>query len=77
MGKKITVEIFGNKYNLDTDRDISEATRIAEFVDSKMREIREKNPFISPISIAILAALNIADDLYTLSRKIEEIEEML
>ena len=42
-----------------------------------MKEMREKFPYTSPISLAILAALNIADDLYTLQKKIEELEEML
>ncbi|MCD6276667.1 cell division protein ZapA [candidate division WOR-3 bacterium] len=77
MGKQVIVEIFGNKYTLDTDRDINEATRIAGYVDAKMKEMREKFPYTSPISLAILAALNIADDLYTLQKKIEELEEML
>lgn len=77
MGKTLTVEILGNKYSLDTDRDINEAAEIANFVDRRMKEIKENNPFISPVSVAILTALNIADELYTLKKRVKELEKIM
>ena len=77
MGKTLTVEILGNKYSLDTDRDINEAAEIANFVDRRMKEIKENNPFISPVSVAILTALNIADGLYALKKRVKELEKIM
>ncbi|MCD6399293.1 cell division protein ZapA [candidate division WOR-3 bacterium] len=77
MGKTLTVEILGNKYSLDTDRDINEAAEIANFVDRRMKEIKENNPFISPVSVAILTALNIADELYALKKRVKELEKIM
>jgi len=77
VGKTLTVEILGNKYSLDTDRDINEAAEIANFVDRRMKEIKENNPFISPVSVAILTALNIADELYALKKRVKELEKIM
>jgi len=61
---KIKVEIFGGNYLLKGEDDVEYMQKIASYVDKKMREIQESTGLISPLKIAILAALNIADELY-------------
>lgn len=60
------IEIFGRTYMIKGDADADYALRLAEYVDKKMREVSEKTPTVSSLKVAILAALNIADELFKL-----------
>jgi len=57
-----TVEIFGQTYNVRGEGDPEYLTELARFVDSRMREVAAEVATIDPVKIAILAALNIADE---------------
>ncbi len=61
---QIDVEIFNQKFTLYSDEQ-SEAhiKKLAQFVDSEMREIYQKTKLSSALKIAILTALNFADRL--------------
>ena len=58
----ITVEIFGQTYNVRGDGDPNYLAELAQFVDSRMREVAGQVATVDPMKIAILAALNIADE---------------
>ena len=60
----VRIEIFGNEYNIRGQADPQYITRVAAYVDQKMREINEKLTLPSLSQIAILASLNIADELF-------------
>jgi len=60
---KIKVEIFGTSYILKGESDIEYMQELASYVDRKMREIQQETGILSPTKIAILAALNIGDEL--------------
>lgn len=60
---KIKVEIFGTSYILKGESDIEYMQELASYVDRKMREIQKETGILSPTKIAILSALNIADEL--------------
>src|SRR3979409_2008691 len=57
-----TVEIFGQTYNVRGEGDPNYLTELARFVDSRMREVAAQVATVDPMKIAILAALNIADE---------------
>ncbi|HEX9982050.1 MAG TPA: cell division protein ZapA [Thermoanaerobaculia bacterium] len=57
-----TVEIFGQAYNVRGDGDPNYLTELARFVDTRMREVAAQVATVDPLKIAILAALNIADE---------------
>ncbi len=59
----LQVEIFGSAYGVRSDRDPEHLLGLAAFVDEKMREIAGKTVAVETSRIAILAALNIADEL--------------
>jgi cell division protein ZapA len=66
----VRVEIFDQVYNLrGTDPDY--IARLAEYVDTKMRTIAEQTSTIDSLRLAVLAALNIADEYHILKRKQE------
>src|SRR5437016_13677466 len=59
----ISVEIFGQTYNVrGGEGDPNYLMELARFVDSRMREVAAEVATVDPIKIAILAALNIADE---------------
>src|SRR5438067_7309983 len=60
----VQVEIFGHSYTIRGEADQDYILRVAAFVDRKMREITEKLPVASLSKVAILASLNIADELF-------------
>ncbi len=60
---QIKVNIFGSEYSLIGDEDENSVRQIAAIVDEKMREIDHSTNVTSITKIAILAALNIAEEL--------------
>lgn len=59
----VDVEIFGSVYPVKGEHDPEYLQRLAEMVDRKMREIGGRVPTVDSGKIAILAALNLADEL--------------
>ncbi|MDP9268487.1 MAG: cell division protein ZapA [Acidobacteriota bacterium] len=71
-GSSVRVEIFDQAYNLrGTDPD--HIFKLAEYVDSKMRSVAEQTSTVDSMRLAVLAALNIADEYQVLKRKYEAI----
>lgn len=64
----IRVEIYDQVYNL-RGVDAEYVTRLAQFVDGKMRNVAEQTSTIDSLRLAVLAALNIADEYHILKKK--------
>ena len=67
-GSVTQVEIFGQTYSVRAEGDSSYIHDLARFVDSRMREVAEQTATVDTTKIAILAALNISDDLHRVER---------
>jgi cell division protein ZapA len=63
----VRVEIFDQAYNL-RGSDPEYILKLAEYVDSKMRAVAEQTNTIDTVRLAVLAALNIADEYHLLKR---------
>ena len=61
---RATVEIFGQRLGLRADGDEARIQEIARFVDIKMREVADSSSSVDTVKIAVLTALNIADELF-------------
>ncbi len=61
-GKSIKVKIFGSEYPLKGENE-DLTKRIATYVDSMLTKIHEKIPEQPPLTVAVLSALNITEDL--------------
>jgi cell division protein ZapA len=61
---QLRVNIFGAEYVLKATENQDEIIKIAEYVDQKMKEIDRSQAINSNVKIAILAALNIAEELF-------------
>lgn len=64
----VRVEIFDQAYNL-RGSDPEYIIQLAEYVDSKMRAVAEQTHTVETARLAVLAALNIADEYHLLKRK--------
>jgi cell division protein ZapA len=64
----VRVEIYDQAYNL-RGVDAEYITKLAEFVDGKMRTVAEQTSTIDSLRLAVLAALNIADEYHILKKK--------
>ncbi|MBN1826073.1 MAG: cell division protein ZapA [Candidatus Eisenbacteria bacterium] len=62
--KSAKVTIFGSDYHIKATEDPGYIERIAKYVDEKMRELQGRGTISSSTKIAILAAMNIADELH-------------
>ena len=63
----VRVEIFDQAYNL-RGSDPEYILKLAEYVDSKMRAVAEQTNTIDTVRLAVLAALNIADEYPLIKR---------
>ncbi len=59
----VTVNIFGSRYTLRTDGDPQRLIELAEGVDALMREAASAGGAAGADRIAVLVALNLADEL--------------
>lgn len=60
----ITFNILGEEYKVKTDFDKDTAVRIANFVTRQIGDVAKKAGYASQTKIAVLAALNIAIELF-------------
>jgi len=66
----VRVEIFDQGYNL-RGSEPDYIRKLAEYVESKMRAVAEQTHTVDSSRLAVLAALNIADEFHLLKRKAE------
>ena len=60
----VTVEIGGQRFPIRSTLDQSYVTDLAAYVDGKMRAASEAVPAADGLGLAILVALNLADELF-------------
>lgn len=65
--KSVTVTIYGNEYTLKGEADPQYILELAKFVDAKMTEIGKKSS-APAAKVAILASMNISDELHRLEK---------
>ena len=63
-GNLIPVEILGQRYPVRSTLDPEYVARLASYVDMKMRAAAEAAPADDSLRLAVLAALNIADEVF-------------
>jgi cell division protein ZapA len=63
-GRVIPVEIHGQRYPIRSTLEPEYVARLAVYVDEKMRAAADATPTGDSHRLAVLAALNIADELF-------------
>ena len=60
----VPVEIRGQRYPIRSNLDAHYVAELATYVDEKMRAAAESTPTTDALRLAVLAALNIADEYF-------------
>ena len=60
----LKVNIYGTEYPIKGTTDVEYIKKVAQYVDSKMREVNKNISIDSSLKVSILAALNITDELF-------------
>jgi cell division protein ZapA len=63
-GQVIPVDIHGQRYPIRSTLDAEYVARLAAYVDEKIRAAADSTPNGDSLRLAVLAALNIADELF-------------
>lgn len=75
MSESIKIHICGREYNVKSDSFSVDPEEVAAVVDSKMQELSRVAKKTSTTDLAILTALNIAQELLELKKKAGEINQ--
>ncbi len=71
----VQVTIYGKSYTIKGKADSSYISGVASYVDMKMREVDDgANPTQEEGKVAILAGMNITDELFSARQEKEKIE---
>ncbi|MBL8149428.1 MAG: cell division protein ZapA [Blastocatellia bacterium] len=73
----VEVKIYNQTYTIRGDGNSDYIIQLAEYVDRKMREVAAETMTADSLRVAILAALNIADELHKMRRKLEQLDGAL
>jgi cell division protein ZapA len=67
--KKTTeISIMGQKFMVKSDSNDDYVGEVADFVDKKITEVMENTQSVASLNVAILAAMNIADEYFKYQR---------
>jgi cell division protein ZapA len=73
----VEVYILGQRYTIKGDAPEEHIRKLASYVDNKLKEVYNSSPNITPVKASILAALDIADELFRLKNEQEEMTKYI
>ena len=77
MKRSVTVQIAGARYALKTEEDDRWVKQVAAFVDSKMRDVQKHTRTVVTQAVAVLTALQIAEDLFNERRETGDLRKKI
>jgi len=77
MKRSVTVSIAGVKYALKTEEDDRWVKQVAAFVDGKIREVQKHTRTVDTQAVAVLSALQIAEELFHGRRQTGELRKKI
>ena len=73
--KRMTVTINGQQYTISGKENVSHILEVANFVDEKMIQMKKSNPYLDKTQLAILTAVNIADQYIKFKMEVDRYKE--
>jgi cell division protein ZapA len=58
------IEVFGQSFKVTSEKSEHHVRTVATYVDQKMRERARVNKTIMPLRVAIMAALDLAEEVF-------------
>jgi len=62
--RQLRIDVLGTSLVVQSDESAEHLARLASFVKAKVEEVKSRYSFAEPLTVALLAALNIADELF-------------
>ena len=73
--QSIRVMIYDQEYFMRGDLNQEYIQKLAQYLDTKMRSIAERTRTVDTLRVAMLAALNVADEYHQLKARYEEVTQ--
>ena len=75
--QSIRVVIYDQEYFMRGDLNQEYIQKLARYLDTKMRSIAERTRTVDTLRVAMLAALNVADEYHQLKARYEEVTQQM
>ena len=73
---KVKIRIYGQEYTIVGERSQDEIIRAAQYVDERMQLIGRNSNLGSTTSLAVLSAVNIADEIFSIKEELEQLRTL-
>ena len=81
MKKAVEVFIMGQKFMVRSDSDEEYILEVSRYVDSRINEVIQNTKSVASLNVALLAAMNIADEFLKYKRgkksSVEKVEKKI
>ncbi|MDW7652138.1 MAG: cell division protein ZapA [Bacillota bacterium] len=74
---RVHVKIYGEEYTMRGTASPEYMKRVAQYVDEKMKLVGQANSRLGINKVAVLTAINLADELFRVRRELQELESLL
>jgi cell division protein ZapA len=71
------VTIFDQPYTFAGESNAATVQRLADRVDAKMRQVAQETQLVDSLRVAVLTAMNLADENETLRAQVERLERQV
>ena len=58
------IEVLGTSFVIQSDESAEHLARLSSYVKARIEEVKARYAFADPLTVSVLAALNIADDMF-------------
>ena len=62
--RQLRIDVLGTSFVIQSDESADHLARLSSFVKAKVEEVKSRYSFAEPLTIAVLTALNIADEMF-------------
>ena len=62
--RQLRIDLLGTSFVIQSEESPEHLSQLSSFVRERIEEVKARYAFADPLTVAVLAALNIADDLF-------------
>jgi cell division protein ZapA len=62
--RQLRIDVLGTSFVIQSDESPENLARLSSYVKAKIEEVKSRYSFADPLTVAVLAALNIADEMF-------------
>ncbi|MGA2977799.1 MAG: cell division protein ZapA [Spirochaetia bacterium] len=62
--RQLKIEVLGTSFVIQSDESADHLARLSSYVKTRIEEVKNRYSFADPLTVVVLAALNIADDMF-------------